>query len=177
MSLFSKPKTVKQVAEDFPQQYYFLKLFLFETWSNNTGVSGPISKLNKEQLGMVTFIGQMIQYLFGEDPSDYGEANTEQIKRIKHIRKTISDDSYEVMMRSDGEFSRKIVVYSLRMKTYLHTMLDGAEWINTPQGKRTWNILQIYGSEFPEEVNDKAFNKLMKQATSTYAFNKAMTKN
>ncbi len=176
MGLFYKPKTVKQVADEFPKQFNFLKLFLFETWTKNTGVAGAIDEMNEEQLDMVTFIGQMIQYLFAEDPNDYGEADAEQIKRIKRIRKTLPEDSHEIMMRGDGEFSRKIVVYTLRIKTYLHTMIDGVEWLKTPDGKRTWDILQIYGGEFPEEVNDKAFNKLIKQVITTRTVNQAMSK-
>src|SRR5258705_12300642 len=110
MGLFYRPKTVKQVADEFPKQYSFLKLFLFETWTRNTGVSGAIDESNDEQMDMITFIGQMLQYLFAEDPDDYGEAPPQQIKRIKRIRKTIQDDSYEIMMRSDGKVCRKIIV-------------------------------------------------------------------
>lgn len=144
-----------------------MKLFLFKTWTRNTGVDGQIDEMSEEQLDMLTFIGQMLQYLFAEDPNDFGEAPPEQIKRIKQVRKTVPADSYEIMMREDGKFSRQIIVYTLRIKTYLHTMLEGAEWIDTPDGKRTWDILQIYGAEFPEEVDDKAFNKLVKQVLRT----------
>jgi hypothetical protein len=173
MGLFYKPKTVKQVAEDFPSQYAFLKLFLFEHWTNASGLTMASDDMNEEQLELMTYIGQMLQYVFAEDPSDYGGASPEQIQRIKRIRKTMPEDSYEVMMQDSNKNMRKIVVYTLRMKTYLHTIIDGADWINTPAGKRTWNILQIYGGEFSEEVNDKAFNKLVNQVARIHAFNKA----
>jgi hypothetical protein len=174
MGLFSKPKTVKQVAEEFPKQYAFMKLFVFESWSDSMGLAKNPDDMDEEDLEMITYIGQVIQYLFAEDPNDYGEASPEQVTRIKRIREVVPEKSKDAM--ANNKDMRKIVVYTLRIKTYLHTMIDGAEWINTPDGKRTWDILQIYGGEFPEEVTDKMYTKLVSRSARLYQLQKARRK-
>jgi hypothetical protein len=175
MGLFYKPKTVGQVAKEFPEQYAFLKLFLFESWSNASGLSKDLDDMDDEELEMITYIGQVLQYVLAEDPADYGDASPEQVARIKRIREVLPEYSREAMQNNKD--MRKIVVYMLRMKVYLHTMLDGAEWIDTPEGKRAWDILQIYGGEFLEEVTDKRFNKLVNQCARLHAISKAKAKN
>jgi hypothetical protein len=171
MSLFSTPKTVKQVAEEFPKQEAFMKLFLFNSWSDGMGFDKSSDDMGDDDLEMITYIGQVIQYLFAEDPADFGDASPVQVERIKRIREVIPEKSKDAMQNNMD--MRKIIVYTLRMRTYLHTMIDGAEWINTPDGKRAWNILQIYGGEFPEEVTDKMYTKLVNQSARLHALNKA----
>ena len=174
MGLFSKPKTVKQVAEEFPKQYDFMKLFVFESWSDSMGLTKSLDDMDEEDLEMIAYIGQVIQYLFAEDPNDYGEASPEQIIRIKRIRQVVPEKSKDAM--ANNKDMRRIIVYTLRIKTYLHTMLNDAEWINTPDGKRTWDILQIYGGEFPEEVTDKMYSKLVNKSARLHQLQKARKK-
>lgn len=170
MGLFSKPKTVKQVAEQFPRQRDFMKLFVFDTWSKSVLPNKSVDEMNDEEVEMITYIGQVMQYLFAEDPAEYGDALPEQIERIKRIRKIVPEKSREAMQNNKD--MRKIIVYTLRIETYLHTMIDGVDWIHTPDGKRTWDILQIYGGEFPEVVTDKMYTKLVNQSARLYALNK-----
>lgn len=166
MGLFYKSKTVTEVADEFPKQYAFLKLFVFEAWSKTVVPDKPLDELTEGEVDMITYIGQVIQYLFAEDPSDYGDATPIQIKRINKIREIIPEKSREAM--ANNKDMHRIVVYTLRMKLYLSTMYHGADWIHTPEGKRVTNILTIYGGEFPEEVTDKKFHQLLTRSARAY---------
>ena len=165
MGLFYKPKTVGQVAEEFPRQQAFLKTYLLKSWLAASGIHAPYDydAMSEDELETATYIGQCLNYLFAEDPDSYGNADAQQIERIKRIRRVLPGQSREAM--SNNKDLRRIIVYTLRMRLYLHTMLEGTQWIRTPEGKRTWDTLNIYGGEFPEEVTDKMFDKLVRQCT------------
>jgi hypothetical protein len=173
MGIFSKPKTVAQVAKDFPEQEQYLKMTL---WKGLIKTQDPSYDFKgedtPEQNYMATLYGQVISYVFADDPNAYDhDLPKEQIKLIKDIRKTLPEDSHELMM-SNKEI-RQIVVYTLRMRLLLKGMIEGADWVNAVEGKRVWNILQIYGDEFPEEVDDKMFDKLVKKTMRASIWNEA----
>lgn len=173
MGLFYKPKTVKEVAKEFPKQEQYLKLTVFRGWVN-TIYPGYDWKADHtpEEDEQVTYIGQVVNYLFAGDPDGYDPSlSKEQINLIKDIQQNLPELSHEAAM--NNKELRKIVVYTLRMRVMLHTMLEGnADWLfNNPEGKRTQNILNIYGAEFPEEVTDKMFNKLVKQTVRASVWN------
>jgi hypothetical protein len=180
VGIFSKQKTVKEVAEEFPKQESFLKLFLFKELVSDTAPeffsTGNVG-LKSEKLELVTRIGQVLNYLFAEDPNDFGDAPAEQIQRVKRIRRTVPEDARQLMMMAGNEDMRRIVVYTLRMRTYFHTFYDGDDWlVGTPEGKRVQAILAEYGPEFPQATSDKDFAKMLKKVVNKYALNEGSGK-
>ncbi len=162
MRLFRKPKTIAEVTSTLPKQIDFLKLIMFEQWSQSIGVD-PNSKTTEhteEQIEMMTYIGQCIQYWFAEDPNDIDQKlPEEQILRIKRIQEIVPTKSHEAL-EQNKDF-RKTIVYALRMKLVLNMSLYGKDWYKSDEGKRVTAILGRYGSEFPEEVTDRRFERLI----------------
>jgi hypothetical protein len=175
MGLFSKPKTVEEVAKAFPQQEQYLKLNLWRGWIRTKDPTYNFNGENSEdQNYLATLIGQVIAYVFADDLDAYDpNLPKEQIGLIKEIQKTIPEDAHEAMM-SNKEM-RQTVVYTLRMKVMLHSMINGADWVTTTdEGKRVWDILEVYGAEFPEAVTDKMFDKLVRKTVSASVMNEAV---
>jgi hypothetical protein len=164
MNFFSRQKTVSQVAKLYPNQRSLIKITLFKAWIETLYPNFDYrAVMSEEQSRMTTHIGQVIEYLFAEDPSGYGDGDVshEQRQLIDKARENMPEKAYEVMMKNDQ--MRKIVVYTLRIQFYLNTMIKGATWLQTDEGQRVNNIMQQYGGEFTEEVTDRMFDKLVTQ--------------
>lgn len=143
-----------------------MKMTLFKGWIETLYPNFDYkATMSEEQSSMTTHIGQVIEYLFAEDPNGYGDGNLspEQRQLIDKARESMPEKAHEVMVKNDQ--MRKIVVYTLRMQFYLNTMIKGPTWLQTDEGQRVNHILQQYGGEFTEEVTDKMFDKLVGQTT------------
>lgn len=177
VSLFNKPKTVGEVAKTLPEQLNFLKLVMLEQWSDAMGINPKSysSSDNDEQIEMITYMGQCINYWFAEDPNDINQnLPAEQINRIKRIQEIVPIKSHEAL-EQNKDF-RKAIVYALRMKLVLNMSLHSKDWHKSDEGKRVTALLDRYGNEFPEKVTDRKFDKLVNRIARYQNLKRAISK-
>jgi len=159
MSLFNKSKKLSEVVTEFPEQQSYLLAVIFDNllYKNLPNFNSSI-ELTEEEDELVFFIAQSINYMFALKPENLTDA---QLKLLKEIMPLIKSKSREAM--EDDKDLRRAVVYTLRMRLQINSIIDGVDWIDTPEGKRVWDILQQYGGEFPETVDDVKYRKYLKQ--------------
>ena len=115
---------------------------------------------------MTTYIAQCINYWFAEDPMNIDKnLPIEQVRRIKRIQRIVPLKSHDAL-ELNKDF-RKTIVYALRMKLVLNMSLYDKAWLSSDEYQRIRALLDRYGAEFPEEVTDRKFDKLVNRIART----------
>ena len=75
----------------------------------------------------------------------------------------INGDRNQIIRRAEDKMSRdkfvrKMIVYTLRMKTVLLASKFGEGYLSSPEMKRGELVLGRYGAEFPEEARPGRYN-------------------
>jgi hypothetical protein len=107
----------------------------------------------------VVFATQVVNFLMGHvfDPFD-----THVPEGVRSFALEISGEIPEVafnLMRQDKNL-RELVVYTLRMRLVLGSVQDG-KFRETQEGERIGQLLQLYGGEFQEEVDEQRYTALV----------------
>ena len=99
---------------------------------------------------------QVVNYLKGEDIESVIASTPEPLKsQICHLKDRIPERARGAMALGKG--IREVVVATLRMKTVLAFGLSGDSYFQSDEMKRIESVLSVYGPEFPQEVDPKAY--------------------
>jgi hypothetical protein len=99
---------------------------------------------------------QVVNYLKGEDVESVIASTPEPLKsQICLLRNRIPERARGAMDLGKG--IREVVVATLRMRTVLGFWRSGDSYFQSDEMKRIEGLLSIYGPEFPQEINPKAY--------------------
>jgi hypothetical protein len=149
--LFRKKWTIGEIAEAFP------------LWERSVTVC-LATKLNAELIarGLPTetsgkIAAQGVNYITGVDWEASVNNASPEIKSVVEAHKSEIEPAIRALLAKDKS-SREVVVYFLRIKTVFLAAQYGFDvWFKNPMKERIWQILSIYGPEFPEEADPGKF--------------------
>jgi hypothetical protein len=161
MGIFSKMHFNKW-NKSFQQQLKFIRVVLY------MDLQKDFSKLSIEDEVKKVLAAQVVVYLLGGDYENT-VSNSEDLvfinnfNKIKNSIKTYADEK----MSKDYEV-RKLIVYTLRMEMVIRCGLLGAQYLKTPDYKRRYSLLLIYGEEFKESVQPNMYQKIYEDFVLRY---------
>jgi hypothetical protein len=153
--LFRRKWTIDETAKAFP------------LWERSVTVC-LCTKLDAELVSKglphetsATIAAQGVNYITGQDwEADVTNASPE-IKSIVEAHKSEIEPAIRALLAKDKS-SREIVVYFLRIKTVFLAALHGFDvWMKNPMYGRIYQILSMYGEDFPEEADPGKFSVMV----------------
>ena|ERR1035437_1077501 len=150
-SLFRRKWTVEEVAKAFPQWERSVTVCLFTKLTAELIARGFPDETSK------AISAQGVNYITGVDWEASVSNASPEIKSVVEAHKSEIEPAIRTLLAKDKS-SRKIVVYFLRIKTVFLAALYGFDvWAKNPMKERIWQILSMYGREFPEEADPGKF--------------------
>ena len=149
--LFRKKWTIGEIAEAFPLWERSVTVCLFTKLNAELIARG----LPDETSGKIA--AQGVNYITGVDWEAAVSNASPEIKSVVEAHKSEIEPAIRALLAKDKS-CREIVVYFLRIKTVLFTALYGFDvWAKNPMQGRIYQILSMYGREFPEEADPGKF--------------------
>ncbi len=153
--LFRKKWTIGEIAEAFPQ------------WERSVTVS-LCTKLHAELISRGfpdeasrAIAAQGVNYITGVDWEASINNLPAKIKPIAEAHKSEIEPAIRALLVKDKS-SRETVVYFLRIKTVFLAAVYGLDvWAKDPMKERIWQILSVYGPEFPEGADPGKFGVMV----------------
>jgi hypothetical protein len=153
--LFRRNWTIDETAKAFPLWERGVTVCLCTKLEAELIASG----LPYETSGKIA--AQGVNYITGQDwEADVINASPE-IKSVVEAHKSEIEPAIRALLAKDKS-SREIVVYFLRIKTvFLATLYGFDVWMKNPMYGRIYQILSMYGQEFPEEADPGKFSVMV----------------
>ena len=149
--LFRRKWTVEETAKAFPLWERSVRVCLFTELTTELVARGLPNETSK------TIAAQGVNYITGEDWEAGVSSASPEIKSVVEAHKSEIEPAIRALLVKDKS-SREIVVYFLRLKTVLLAAHYGFDvWAKNPMYERIWQILSMYGREFPEEADPGKF--------------------
>jgi hypothetical protein len=148
---FRRKWTVEETAEAFPLWERSVRVCLCTKLNAELIARGLPNETSRK------IAAQGVNYITGEDWEAGASNASPEIKSVVEAHKSEIEPAIRALLVKDKS-SREIVVYFLRIKTALLAAHYGFEvWANNPMNGRIYQILSIYGPEFPEEADPGKF--------------------
>ena len=146
---------MEETAEAFPLWEKSVKLCLYKTLEAELIASG----IPNETSGKIA--AQGVNYIVGKDWEEGVSNASPEIKSVVEAHKSEIEPAIRALLAKDKS-SREIVVYFLRIKNIFFAACYGFDiWAKDPMHARIYQILSVYGHEFPEEADPGKFSAMV----------------
>lgn len=149
--LFRRKWAIEEVAEAFPQWERSVTVCLAKELQAELISRGFPYEISGK------IAAQGVNYITGVDWEASVNNASPEIKSVVEAHKSEIEPAIRALLAKDKS-SREIVVYFLRIKTVFLAALYGFDdWAKNPMKERIWQILSVYGPEFPKEADPGKF--------------------
>jgi hypothetical protein len=149
--MFGRKWTIEEVAEAFPQWERSVTICLCTELQTELIARGLPNEISRK------IAVQGVNYITGVDWEASVNNASPEIKSVVEAHKSEIEPAIRALLAKDRS-SREIVVYFLRIKTVFLAALYGFDvWAKNPMQGRIYQILSMYGQEFPEEADPGKF--------------------
>jgi hypothetical protein len=149
--LFRRKWTFEETAKAFPEWERSVTVCLFTKLQAELIAKGLP---NETSAGIAA---QGVNYITGVDWEASVSNASAKIKSLVEAHKSEIEPAIRALLAKDKS-CREIVVYFLRIKTVFLAAHYGFDvWVKNPMYERIWQILSMYGREFPEEADPGKF--------------------